>query len=119
MGLRPDAKGLRALLSIERSAARIQAKGINPDPQVFWDILLKAKDALEEAETDEKRRLIENLIVNTAASEEQSARTEALHALAIVAGMPPLCGTPLRGPTGGAPAASPPSPARLIRDHGQ
>jgi hypothetical protein len=79
---------------LRRSATRVQtqveAEGLSVDPELVDDTLRQAIGSLADAETDDKRRMIEEVLINTARrSAEPAARVQALRALEMIAAMPP------------------------------
>jgi hypothetical protein len=83
-------KILRANQTLETAAERILEEGLNPNAETLRDTVVAAFDVAAEAETKEKRELIENLIVNAARRNDDAARTEALEALEAIRKMPAI-----------------------------
>lgn len=84
----------RIVRVIRRSATRVQAQveaeGLSIDPELADDALRQAIGSLADAETDDKRRLIEEVLINTVRrAAESAARAGALRALEMIAAMPP------------------------------
>jgi len=89
IGILTEVKAHRAADSFRRIWERLKEKDVTPSPGALNDLLVEAASVLGDAETEEKRRLIENLIVNAAQTTELKTRTEAQSALSLIQRMSP------------------------------